>query len=756
VESSIENQVKNSTSKSLLPEGAIKNAHAPSTKDPHTPSYTLGVPDTPGTTNTPGNWAVTDDRWLKDKHHWTDTAAGKAGIEFISRITLGGIFYSLMENSQAMKNLGTYSRSKHEARVEKGEALFLEKIAFAVDNTFGKTVVKLADKLYFRGALQKEYNPITKREEVIYDSKGEAVLKARQFARFRENRNIHSNQTRSGRSLGAEMTVVTASFAAMSAGSALMRNLLSGLLNPKERASWSKDGKFDAAHIAKKTAGKVWEIGTYNAGEDAAVALPYVFYMRWQRNILDKAFKGFKYSSDGVDNGGGYRIDDNGRVRDHMLLAGAADLQGRFTVYNVFTQLYRDIYDNIGGGIKQWWKGDKTVSAPSWIKNPSELPSTAVSGTKHLLRYSIISAIRSIIQMTPSVPFFSVFRVPGSKINGMAVHADHGALHFLETDKKGNVIKGKNGKAKLGASVRANLGAHYFKGDYYNDKGERGFDSRYKYLSQKNRKVENLPPMGFADDTSFDKPTAFFYRSNADGTGPHPTKAFNPNGYANDGRELANSMAMKLSDKVARWMHKTAENDTWAKATDGLFKFAGYKGDDKATKFARRRLAKESLMAGIPYASYFAAKVYTRDTYVNEQMNMGIERAIDGLLGFNRKEVAAGIAEISNTVMHQPLEDPERQTELIGRHLNNGSDRSPRPTDWNANLHADALSRKATNTSLDRKEVITTLNEERNTLYAKKYGNSSTKDNLLAKDKSASWKEKQTDSAEVEAQTHLS
>ena len=106
--------------------------------------------------------------------------------------------------------------------------------------------------------------------------------------------------------------------------------------------------------------------------------------------------------------------------------------------------------------------------------------------------------------------------------------------------------------------------------------------------------------------------------------------------------------------------------------------------------------------------------------------------------------------------MRQPLEDPERQAALIERHIAHGSDTSPRPIDWNAKLHTEALAKKAKNTPLDRAETISTLNQERTDYYSNKFQKSSKKDDLLAKDAGANWKEKQTESAEVEAQTHLS
>ena len=737
----VENRVKTSVDLATPQLASNRSELREAVHHHNTDPHTLGVPDAPGTTNTPGDWAVTNDSWLKEKKHWTDSPFGKAAIEFVSRITLGGFLYSLMENSQAMKQLGSYERANH-AKNSK-DAGFLEKIAFFIDNTIGKGMYKVLDNTVFKGKYATKADGSAK-----IDGDGNKVTRSRDFLRFRENRNTHPGQDISGRSIGAEMTVVTASFAAMSAGSAIMRDVLSGIFNPKERASWTNNGKFDPLHIAKKAAGKVWTIGTYNAGEDMAVALPYVFYMRGQRNILDKAlFKGFKYSSDSVDNGGGLRLDDDGKVTGHFLMAGAADLQGRFTVYNVFTQLYRDVYDNIGGGVKEWWKGGKEFSAPKWVKNPLTLPEHIVSGTKHIARYATISAMRSLIQMTPSVPFFSLFRVPGGKAAGMAVHSKHGALHFLNDD------------GSLGNAVRANLGAYRYKDKYYQG-NEETHDKRYDYLAEDSK--HQRPAMGYADGTKFDKPAAFFYRSNDDGTGPHPTKAFDPHGYGDEGRRLNHSVLMRGTDSVAKWLHNTAEHDGWMKAFTPLLNVAdkmGFKGtadiSDK-NSFMRKRIVKDSVMAGIPYASYFAAKVYTREAYVNEQMNMGVERLLDGILSLSSKEIAAGVSEISNTVMRQPLEDPERQALLVEKHLENGSDTSPRPVDWSNDLQIAAIKRRGEGIELDKDKVVSDLNQERSDYYAAKVGKKPEVDNTLSKQNNEKdWATKQSETLEVENAARL-
>lgn len=683
---------------------------------PDKAKHGMGFPDAPGTTNTPGNWAVTDDRWLTKKNHWTDTPAGKTAIEFVSRITLGGIFYALMENSKAMARMDTYERSYHKDKLasDDNKPMFLEKIAFFLDNTVGKLLYKGLDNTVFKG-------------KTVVKPSGQEISKARDFLRFRETRNPHKQQDLPGRSIGAEMTVVTASFAAMSAGSAVMRNILSGIFNPRERASWSKDGKFDALHVAKRVGKKVWEIGTYNAGEDAAVALPYVFYMRGQRNLLNKVYRGFKYSSDSVDNGGGVQLNDDGRVSDHMLFAGAWDLQGRFTVYNVFTQLYRDLYDNIGRGITQWWNGNKEVHAPEWLKNPLKLPGSILNSTRHLIRYSTISAIRSFLQMTPSVPFFSIFRVPGSKMNGIAVHPKHGALYIANED------------GTLETAVRANMGGYFYKGDFvhHNKQYDRG----------------KQPLLRYTDGTWFNNELPFTYQKGED--------QFDPHGFGRSSNRLGDSLAVRMSDSIARGMHGVAESSLVERGLTPLFKLAdklGYQSNQRAKEdkeFVYKRLAKESLMAGIPYAAYFGAKVYTRESYVNEQMNMAVERMVDGLLHFNRKEVAAGIGEISNTMMRQPLEDPERQAKLIEKHLANPSDKSPRPIDWNADLHLQAIEDIAAGKHLDKDAVVRKLNQERSNYYANKVEQNKNRKNLLSQNTDQNWAQKQ-EASPAENSQHLS
>jgi len=312
-------------------------------------------------------------------------------------------------------------------------------------------------------------------------------------------------------------------------------------------------------------------------------------------------------------------------------------------------------------------------------------------------------------------------------MNGIAVHPKHGALYIANED------------GTLETAVRANMGGYFYKGDFvhHNKQYDRG----------------KQPLLRYTDGTWFNNELPFTYQKGED--------QFDPHGFGRSSNRLGDSLAVRMSDSIARGMHGVAESSLVERGLTPLFKLAdklGYQSNQRAKEdkeFVYKRLAKESLMAGIPYAAYFGAKVYTRESYVNEQMNMAVERMVDGLLHFNRKEVAAGIGEISNTMMRQPLEDPERQAKLIEKHLANPSDKSPRPIDWNADLHLQAIEDIAAGKHLDKDAVVRKLNQERSNYYANKVEQNKNRENLLSQNTDQNWAQKQ-EASPAENSPHLS
>ncbi len=614
----------------------------------------------------PTNFSITKNYWLKPKIHWTETPAGLAAIEVAARLTLGGIFYSWMTNSKAMAAMAEYDPSTYDPN----NASYLEKISFFIDKTLGAGLKNIHYMIY--------------RDED----------RASKFVRFRENR-LKPKPGPVGRSLGAEMTVVTADFAAMSAGSAVMRNTLLGIFNPTERRAWLKDGKLSITHIGKRLAHKIWTICTYNAGEDMAVALPYVFSLRYIRNFLDKhMFPGFRWASDSVDNGGSVVLNKYGSVMGDYQAAGALDLQARFTIYNVYTQYYRDAYNAIGEKLKKWRQNGFKLTTPEILKQPSQIPAKLYEHTVGSVRYLVISMVTSLLQMTPSVPFFWIIRVPASKDRGLAVHPDYGVM----VNKDGVPIRARQAYLDDGSKHP----------DYLPDpKHKREFFWSNKFDENGNReKITYQSPNADGEIITFNTTNPFADREN---------RKFDPFGFSKKGRRLYHNGVTRITDYIGRTVHNIADNDIWYKMSGKFWKLV-----DPNEHHDHHKLARDAALAAMPYASYFAAKVYFRERYVNDQMRLAVARALDGVLALDYKEFREGINEITKTMQGLPLSNPERQALLIERNRFNPHDKSPIPSDWSKELHRKYLDKIAQGKEVTVYDLAHILSHRRSNYYKEK------------------------------------
>ncbi|MFN7612090.1 MAG: hypothetical protein ACK5QI_01730 [Alphaproteobacteria bacterium] len=221
-----------------------------------------------------------------------------------------------------------------------------------------------------------------------------------------------------GRSLGAEMVVISFDFSCASAADAFTRNLIQ-VADPNIKKPWLDDhGKFDGGKLVSYLGSTSWRVLTKNAGEDWAAAFPYVYQMRLQRKLLDKAFPGFAHVSDHAWNGGSYKINTAGKITGDYQWPGALDLQGRFVGYNWYTLMYRECYDTIGRYLQ---KSKEHGFSPS-LKMPEHPVAGLVDGARDGLRYVIKSFIKANLYMQPAVPFFWLFRTPQTKWRASPVH----------------------------------------------------------------------------------------------------------------------------------------------------------------------------------------------------------------------------------------------------------------------------------------------------------------------------------------------
>ncbi|MBN8543051.1 MAG: hypothetical protein J0M34_02170 [Alphaproteobacteria bacterium] len=345
---------------------------------------------------------------------WSDTTNGRIAIRIVSRGLFGAAAFAI-GSRYANMNLQGYEAHQWD------KSKPLHWVAKGFDTVFGEPIkfgVRGAAKLLGGNADAWEYS----------------ATRFRTKAYFYKDDPTH----RMGRSLGTEITSVSFDFSCMSLGDALARNVIQ-VLDPNIEKPWIKDGKFNAGEWAKAVGRATWRSVSKNAGEDWAVALPYVYFMKWQRQAIARMFPGSKVMLDNNWNGGSLMINHSGAVMGDYQLAGALDLQGRFSTYNWFTLMYRDAYDAIHRNFTQWSKDGYKVDFQSSDRPVEEF----IGSVGQTLRYTMKSFIKANLYMQPAVPFFWMFRTPQSKWKASPVCPDHpSGFGVPETEPNVNANKG--------------------------------------------------------------------------------------------------------------------------------------------------------------------------------------------------------------------------------------------------------------------------------------------------------------------------
>jgi hypothetical protein len=333
---------------------------------------------------------------------WSDSMRGRAGIRLVSRGIVGSLFFAL-GGRFAGKQLAGYAPTTY--RWDRTKPL--QALAKGVDVTLG-SAIKHSVGLAAR----------------IAHSPDEAKAIAERAVQFRNTLNGGL-----GRSYGAEVVGVTFDFAMASVGDATARNVIEGL-DPHTKKTWLVNDKGEAAAPGEKKhvdVGKAlkglgttaWRIASKNQGEDWFAGISYVFQMKAQRSLLNKAFKGHAAVFDENRNGGIYKLDNAGKIIGDYQLPGVIDLHWRFVGYNWYTLMFREGYDQIATGFSRWKDQGFIVhpQLPGVVHHPLE-------STGWLARYMTKSFIKANIYMQPAVLFFWPFRAPQSKWRAQAIHPD--------------------------------------------------------------------------------------------------------------------------------------------------------------------------------------------------------------------------------------------------------------------------------------------------------------------------------------------
>lgn len=319
--------------------------------------------------------------WDGLKQPWSSTPQGRLVIRSFSRGVMGAAFYAWGTQKAAADMVGYDPENPQGA---------LQNIARVIDKVVGKPMI---------GALNK------------------VGLDGKDIVSFRPS------LSGGARTLGEDAIFNTFDFAMASTGDALGRNIV-GLFDPNVKKSWrGEDGKINLPKAMKSlvsTSGRVLEAQM----EDWFVAIPYTFQQKFQRKLINRISPGFEFAADSTLHGSSFKVDDDGKVVGTYAWEGALDLQGRFTGYNFGTAIYRDLSKAVKGKVKDVFDKDHRENAKPLHINPETLFKAGTNGVRGGARYLLNRGIKTTLSMTPSIPLFSLLRIPQGKHRGVGIMKD--------------------------------------------------------------------------------------------------------------------------------------------------------------------------------------------------------------------------------------------------------------------------------------------------------------------------------------------
>ena len=363
-----------------------------------------------------------------DKPAWSDSTQGRAIIRTFSRGVVGSAFMAIAGHYSS-KVMPNYEPELW--HVNGWKSNFLHTIAYGLDRGPGRLIQKLFPE---KGMPYYEREVVRFRPRADYKTdKFSELISKEEFPHLYYPNNLPADSTYArfagkpiqGRSFGSEIVNVTFDFFMASIGDAMTRNIIQGF-DPNVKQSWILDAKGQPTvygkgewhwgkffkHIAKTS----WRVVSYNAGEDWAAAIPYIYQMKWQRQVLSNHVQpGFKRSVDSNINGAIASLNAHGEVvPNNFQLAGALDLHARFVGYNWYTLMYREGYDAIARGFHDW-SGHGFNLPTLHLHHPVAATVGLMSDT---VRYITKSFIKANLYMNPAMLAFWPMRVSQSAWRG--------------------------------------------------------------------------------------------------------------------------------------------------------------------------------------------------------------------------------------------------------------------------------------------------------------------------------------------------
>lgn len=538
-------------------------------------------------------WEATNNRGLA----WSDDPKSRLAVRMFSRGVMGAAFFTAGGLLTRKQMSGANQYNPTASFTEQQNAL--QFIAKSIDTLVGTPIKK-----------------------VVTAVAGEqAGLSAVHFRPT--NFRTYGNQMR-GRSLGDETVNITFDFFSASVGDAWGRDL-AAIIDPNAKKSWIDDkGHVSVSKAFDSAAKAATHYVTYNGGEDWAVAIPYAYFMKGQRHLLAKANPGFQYDFDQGLNGGSFKLHDN-KIVGNYNKTGMLDIQTRFTMYNIGTLMYREVYAYVGNLLNG--KPAQLYGSPD---QSEDAHMNLADRAGNLLKWGARSAVKGAIIMTPSVPFFSITRTPQTKHRGIFIDPEKGSLGYAASP---GVVADS-----LHANSRGLEASRYVDYWSYQHMPDEPNLSRHRVTSP-GLTVGNFDPTLVARSTGEN-------RFNAYGRTYGPVDALiNVPGKLSTGAANVMTGPAAVLDNIAPSVTHTV------KEALGV------------TEHTSGRFIRPMTYAAISYTPYMYAKAEFSNLWDNGKMDMAAERMINGATRFSWGEFKKGLNEVYNTVRLRPLDDPQREAE---------------------------------------------------------------------------------------------
>jgi hypothetical protein len=524
---------------------------------------------------------------------------GRVEINLVARALVGAAFFTA----------GSYAVKQWQAGEDTWYTKPLQVIADGIDGSIGSAISGVLERFVDKDKVSDlmTFNKYVANPAMVEIAKENAMNGAREVL----NSEVFSE------SLGRAAVSVTFAFAMGSTGATIGRNLAL-VADPNHRVSWIHDDHIDFGEMLKSSAKEGLRILAYNQMEDWFAAIPYLIQRKIIGNSMDSS--GFGNLWELQNNyGNTHLVNNKSEIGGSYEVAGLADLQHRFPLYNFYTLIFRDGYNHIGHSFKDWRDDGFKVELPD---NLLESSAHAASETA---KYLTKSLIKSQLYMQPAMLFFSPANVAINKESHALMSEETkqfittSPTYSFDPSNPDEMAKPffQNGKTPAYAEIAVKVNDIKLGGEYYDVDGKINLDN---LIGHKPYEHKSSPISGFMN------PVGKFV-----------------NGYSN---MLYDKIVTPALDKVG--IDADSNPDVkWATNT-----------------FARAQTA---------YFPYMLMKYEVAQKLDTPDMDAAIYRAIDGASSFNLGEVGASLSDIGRLVTLQSPSAKTHEMSFMGRGLVNST-----------------------------------------------------------------------------------